>query len=75
MSTAIMPLQLCASDVFFNRHVKLKTAEQRTIIQQYSDCYTGWLLMDGLLHSVQQGGASIKLLSFNCICVDMGQAA
>ena len=32
---------------------QIKTAEQRTIIQQYGD----WPLMGGLLYLVQQGGA------------------
>ena len=40
--TAVLP---------FNIHIK--TAEQRTIIQQYGD----WPLMGGLLHLVQRGGA------------------
>jgi len=35
------------------RHIR--TAEHRTIVQQYGDWYTG-RLMDGLLHLVQRGG-------------------
>jgi len=34
----------------------VKTAEQRTIIQQYGDM-VHWPLMGGLLHLVQRGGA------------------
>jgi len=35
----------------------IKTTEQRTIIQQYGDWSVHWLLMGGLLHLVQRGGA------------------
>ena len=34
---------------------RIKTAEQRTIIQQYGNWYIYWPLMGGLLHLVQRG--------------------
>jgi len=47
-------MALCVRFKPFYKHIK--TAQQRTIIQQYGYWYTG-RSMDGLLHLVQRGGA------------------